>query len=161
LPSAGKAISVVDDVRQSLDHFALKPRCGDEESKARIRVIGAHKRPLLASVSEAIGGRKCSNGSRLTRRGGLLRGQRSRQKSRVTFSILTIFMPHAQFVEQVAGLAPSQEPLKTSHLSAGGIASLLRYLRIAEARRAQIWIHEKVASLGHILKRFLCMQSSA
>ena len=25
LPSAGKAISVVDDVRRSLDHFALKP----------------------------------------------------------------------------------------------------------------------------------------
>jgi hypothetical protein len=62
LPSAGKAISVVDDVRRSLDHFALKPRCGGEESKASIRVIGAHKRPLLASVSEAIGGRKCSNG---------------------------------------------------------------------------------------------------
>jgi hypothetical protein len=37
-------------------------------------------------------------------------------------------MPHAQFVEQVAGLALSQEPLKTSHLSAGGIASLLKVL---------------------------------
>src|SRR6202030_417947 len=80
LPSAEKAISVVDDVRRSLDHFALKDRCGGEESKARIRVIGAHERPLLASVSEAIGGRKCSNGSRLTRRGGLLRDQMSHPK---------------------------------------------------------------------------------
>src|SRR3984893_5441866 len=90
-----RRFSVADDVRRSLDHFALKDRSGGEESKARIRVIGAYERPLLASVSEAIGGRKCSNGSRLTRRGGLLRRQRSHPKSRVTFSILVIFMPHA------------------------------------------------------------------
>src|ERR1700726_959091 len=86
---------VADDVQRSLDHFALKDRCGGEEPAARIRVIGAYERPLLASVSEAIGGRKCSNVSRLTRRGALLRGQSSRPKSRVTFSILVIFMPHA------------------------------------------------------------------
>jgi hypothetical protein len=46
-------------------------------------------------------------------------------------------------------------------LSAGGNASLPSYLRTAEARRAQIRIHDKVASLGHILKRFPCMRSSA
>ena len=51
-------------------------------------------------------------------------------------------MPHAQFLEQVAGLAPSQEPLKTSHLSAGGIASLLKVLEDRGGTPAQMRIRQ-------------------
>jgi hypothetical protein len=62
---------------------------GGEESKANILVIGAHERPIRASVSKAIGGNPFN------------------------------LHASCPLVEQVAGFALSQESLKTSHLSAG------------------------------------------
>jgi hypothetical protein len=71
---------------------------GGEESKARILVIGAHERPILASVSKAISGNPFN------------------------------LHASCPLVEQVAGFALSQEPQNMPVVCRGGIASLLNVL---------------------------------
>jgi hypothetical protein len=104
---------------------------GGEESKASMLVIGAHERPIRASVSKAIGGNPFN------------------------------LHASCPLVEQVAGFALSQESLKTSHLSAGELRRFSRCLRIAGGHTRADTDTQDNRFVGPHSQAGFCMQSSA